>query len=229
MIFLDLLFPPKTTCIICKTVIKTGYLCDKCKSTLKFIEGNRCSICGKPIDYEGTCLDCLEHGHEFKQNISPFEYDGVVKDLIGRFKYFKERELAPFFADYMADAVKKMNWPIDVIVPVPLHKIRLDERGYNQSELLARELSYRLNIFMSKALRRVRNTTTQTALHKEERIENVKGAFKVTYKDTIVGKNVLLVDDVLTTGATLDECAKVLKENGAKDVYVATIATGKNM
>jgi ComF family protein len=129
----------------------------------------------------------------------------------------------------MADAVKKMNWPIDVIVPVPLHKIRLDERGYNQSELLARELSYRLNIFMSKALRRVRNTTTQTALHKEERIENVKGAFKVTYKDTIVGKNVLLVDDVLTTGATLDECAKVLKENGAKDVYVATIATGKNM
>lgn len=71
----------------------------------------------------------------------------------------------------MADAVKKMNWPIDVIVPVPLHKIRLDERGYNQSELLARELSYRLNIFMSKALRRVRNTTTQTALHKEERIE----------------------------------------------------------
>lgn len=227
MTFLDLLFPPKTSCIVCNASIKSGYLCDRCKASLEIINGKRCRICGKPLKEGEICSDCLKTPHYFKQNVSPFEYEGIVKELIAKFKYFNERHLASFFADYMADAVKNMGWNIEVIVPVPLHRIRLDERGYNQSELLARELSYRLNIFMSKALRRVKNTTTQTALHREERMENVKGAFKVTYKDTIEGKNVLLVDDVLTTGATLDECAKALKENGAKEVYVVTIATGR--
>lgn len=229
MIFLDLIFPPKTTCLICKNAIKTGYICEKCKNTLKFIQGNTCSICGKPINYEGICHDCLHYGHVFRQNVSTFEYDDAMKGLIARFKYFKERHLAAFFAEYMAISLEDMKWPIDVIVPVPLHKSKLDERGYNQAELLARELSYRFDIFMTKALRRIRNTPTQTALHREERINNVKGAFKIMYKETVMGKNVLLIDDILTTGATLDECARVLKDSGANEVYAGTIATGRNM
>lgn len=229
MMFLDLLFPPKTTCLICKNSIKTGYICEKCKSTLKFINGNSCFICGKSLDYEGICHDCLHYGHVFKRNVSAFEYDDIMKSLIARFKYFKERQLAAFFAEYMANSLEGMKWPIDVIVPVPLHKSKLDERGYNQAELLARELSYKFDIFMSKALRRIRGTPTQTALHREERIKNVKGAFKIMYKETVIDKVVLLVDDILTTGATLDECARVLKDSGAKEVYSVTIATGKNM
>ncbi|MGB9679527.1 MAG: ComF family protein [Thermoanaerobacteraceae bacterium] len=228
MIFLDLLFPPKTTCIICGENIKSGYLCENCEHKLEFIHGNICNICGKPIENKGICSDCNSYGHIFKKNRSVFEYKGVIKDLIARFKYFKERDLADFFAQYIKEVIEEENWPIDLIIPVPLHKAKLDERGYNQSELLAREISYKLDILMSKALRRIRNTPTQTDLHREERIKNVKGAFNVTYKNAVENKKILLIDDVITTGATLDECARVLKEYGAEDIYVATIARGKN-
>lgn len=229
MIFLDLLFPPKTNCLLCGKAIKEGKICFECENKLPFIIGNRCSVCGKPIRDGDRCPDCMEINHVFNRSVSPFEYDETIKSLIARFKYYKERNLAEFFAEYMYRCIQEAGIEFDVIVPVPLHRTKLDQRGYNQSELLARELSYRFDIMMSKPLRRIRNTKSQTELNREERMKNLNGAFKVVYGDVVKDKVVLLVDDVLTTGSTLDECAKVLKESGAKDVFAATIATGRNV
>lgn len=229
MIFLDLLFPPKTNCILCGKVIREGKICLDCESNLPFIVGNKCVICGKPIIDGDKCPDCMETNHVFTRSISPFEYDDTIKSLIARFKYYKERSLSEFFAEYMYKYIKEDGVEFDTIVPVPLHRTKLDERGYNQSELLARELSYRFDVIMSKPLRRIKNTKSQTGLKREERMKNLKGAFKVVYADLVKDKTVLLVDDVLTTGSTLDECAKVLRESCAKDVFAATIATGRNV
>ncbi|OXT08732.1 amidophosphoribosyltransferase [Thermoanaerobacterium thermosaccharolyticum] len=229
MIFLDLLFPPKTNCILCGKMIREGKICDDCESKLPFISGNTCIVCGKPIDTGEKCPDCMEYEHIFSRSISAFEYDETMKSLIARFKYYKERNLSEFFAEYMYKYIKDADIKFDVIVPVPLHRTKLDERGYNQAELLARELSYRFDIIMSKPLRRIRNTKSQTEFSREERMKNLKGAFKVVYEDMVKNKIILLVDDVLTTGSTLDECAKVLKEGGAKDVFATTIATGRNV
>ncbi|SNX53133.1 ComF family protein [Thermoanaerobacterium sp. RBIITD] len=229
MIFLDLLFPPKINCILCGKIIKDGSVCEDCENKLPFITGNRCIVCGKPIELGEKCPDCKENDHIFKRNVSVFEYDDMMKSLIARFKYYKERQLSEFFAKYMHKYLLNTDIKFDVIVPVPLHKTKLDERGYNQAELLARELSYRFDIILSKPIRRIKNTRSQTALNKEERAKNLKGAFKVVYSEMVKNKTILLIDDILTTGSTLDECAKVLIESGAICVYTATIATGRNV
>ncbi|QSZ27961.1 ComF family protein [Aceticella autotrophica] len=230
MIFLDLFFPPKTTCLLCGEIIKEQFMiCKNCEKKLKFIDERACKICGKPLEQYGICPDCENNRHIFDCNVSAFEYDEKMKELIARFKYYNERQLSDFFSYYMTESIKKRDWNIDVIIPVPLHKSKLNERGFNQSELIARNISYKLNVGMSKALRRLRDTPTQTVLNREYRINNVKDAFKALYFDAIKGKNILLIDDILTTGATLDECAKVLKDAGATKVYTATIATGRNV
>lgn len=229
MIFLDLLFPPKTNCIICNNQTDNEDICNVCMDKLPFIKGQVCKICGKPLENCDLCPDCMEYTHIFECNISVFEYDELIKSLIARFKYYKERQLSKVFTKYMYTYIKNNGIKFDVIIPVPLHSSKIDERGYNQSELLARDLSYKFDTIMIKAIRRIKKTMTQTALNKEERRKNVSGAFKVVQSNMIRNKNILLIDDILTTGSTLDECAKILMKSGASRIYTATIATGRNM
>ena len=118
-----------------------------------------------------------------------------------------------------------MKWDIDIIIPVPLHHLKKAERGYNQSEFIVKGLSDKLNIpYSTKALKRVRYTETQTAFNLGEREKNISNAFKVRNKKKILGKNILVVDDVITTGSTIKECGKALLESGAKSVYACSIA-----
>jgi ComF family protein len=156
-----------------------------------------------------------------------FEKDGVLQDAIHALKY-NSRFLTGVFwgkvlGNFMQDKI--IDWDIDFIIPVPLHKFKRLERGYNQSYYISKGLSKRLDLKLNnRILERIRYTKSQTKLNMSERQENMKGAFFVINKKQIIGKNILLVDDVITTGATVSECGKVLLEAGAAKVYSASIA-----
>jgi competence protein ComFC len=204
-------FPPDASCSICRGE----------KGMLKGI---------------GICLDCylnlIFKGKEDRAWELPFiaalHYDGEGAHMVRRLKYEGQRYLARTLAHLMADAFVQNGWEKpDVLIPVPLHIKRRRKRGYNQSELLCRELSPILNVpYDGNALVRVKNTRSQTGLNREDRIGNMDGAFTLRAGWNPAWLNILLVDDVCTTGATLCECAKVLAHYGARDVRALVAAHG---
>jgi len=233
---LDLLFPEKHICFFCgkhDKSIDEEHICLECMSKLMFIE-NRCIICGKPLEAESTtnrCADCIRHPHYFTSAISAVEYAGFIKKAIYNYKYGNKAYMYKAFGYLMVQAMQNNNInEFDIIVPVPLHRDKWAKRGFNQSELLAKYISkkYRIPID-TKSLRRTRKTIDQNKLHKLQRLQNTKNAFEVRNRDIFREKIVLLVDDILTTGATADECSKVLIESGARMVIVISIATGRNI
>ncbi|HOJ10370.1 MAG TPA: ComF family protein [Clostridiales bacterium] len=156
-----------------------------------------------------------------------FEYSGYVREAIVRYKYFGKSHYYKTFAALLADKLKRITCSGDfnVILSVPLHKHKERKRGYNQSRLISKELSRIMQVpERSELLERIKNTPAQSLLHKNERYLNIKNAFKVTDVLEVKGKSILLIDDVLTTGNTLNECSRVLKEAGAKKVDIAVIA-----
>jgi ComF family protein len=159
----------------------------------------------------------------FDAAISYGEYSGALRQLIHLFKYAKVSTLADEFGTLLSRALPREQ-RFDVLVPMPLHWMRRWHRGFNQSELLARALSRRTGIPVSNAMRRRRSTPPQAGLTNAERRTNVAGAFAVRSRKAVEGKHVLLIDDVLTTGATASACASVLKRAGAKRVSVLTLA-----
>jgi len=174
-------------------------------------------------------MNCGDRELHFDFATSAYRSRGVVRDLIHNFKYNKQlhlrhplgRMLSRGFADPRVQARG-----IDGIVPVPLHSAREREREFNQAAVLASVASGRLGIPVLNALKRVRYTVTQTHFHREERFENLDGAFALRSRAEVCGKNLALVDDVLTTGSTADACARILKEAGASAVVVITAARG---
>ena len=168
--------------------------------------------------------------HTFPEGTAVFPYDGDIRDSIHRFKYHGRAEYAAFYADCMIRIAGKeiRAFRPDVLIPVPIHASRLRERGYNQAEELAKHLSRHLAIPMdAHAMRRMRKTHPQNALSPEERKRNVRGAFALRSGGRLP-RRVLLVDDIYTTGATADACRKALLEGGAKNVYLLTLASGRN-
>jgi len=156
-----------------------------------------------------------------------FEKDKTLQSLIHSIKYNKRFLNAKFLGGLIGSELGKILtvWKIDLIIPVPLHHLKKAERGYNQSEFIVKGISNKLNISYSTiALKRVRYTETQTAFNIEEREKNISNAFRVKSKNKIVGKNILIVDDVITTGSTIKECGKALLEDGAKSVYACSVA-----
>jgi ComF family protein len=159
--------------------------------------------------------------------VSAYRSRGVVRFIVLQFKYNRQLQLRHPIAEWLEEA---MNDPrlrprhFDLVIPVPLHPARLRERGFNQAELLAKILAQKINIPLGCALERIRYTTTQTAFDRVERMENLRGAFRLRKKIGVRGLHVLLVDDILTTGSTLSECARVLREAGARSVYAVTAA-----
>lgn len=216
-------------CAFCDRPLEDGYFCEDCSKKLPFITGNTCPICGCQIDAGiDMCDECKSGAHYFYKNVSVFRYTSEFIDVIHRFKYNKGRYLAKPFAEFMAKRIEEEDFPVDFIIPIPLHPEKEEERGYNQSLLLARYIGRILNIpVLDNALVRDIYTVSQTKLKKEKRRENVCGAFSVKNRLAIDSKIILLIDDILTTGSTMDECSRVLLDNGARRVYSATLATGR--
>jgi ComF family protein len=190
-----------------------------------------CSRCAEPfegaIDGSFACSNCANQKLHFEAAIAGYRARGVVRRVIHNFKYHKQLYLRHLVSDWLAatlDDPRMKTSNFDLIVPVPLHPARRRERGFNQAELLARSLSSRTGLPVTPALERVRYTTTQTAFDRTERMENLRDAFRLRPAQDVRGSRVLLVDDVLTTGSTLSECARVLKRSGAPSVYAATAA-----
>ena len=153
-----------------------------------------------------------------------FETDKTLQDIIHALKYKKQFKLGTFLGEILSEGVKNLNWQFDLIVPVPIHPLKKAERGYNQSDYIVKGLSKSLGIpYSTKLLKRTKHTESQTHLAMTERAKNVANAFKVKNPELIKGKSFLLVDDVITTGATTQECGKALVNSGAKTVYACSI------
>lgn len=219
----ELVFPSDFKCLSCEKDIQKGEaFCTRCKQELPYNSGNVCEVCGINIPSAGRCVRC--NGKKvYEMARAPFLYDGAIKKIIHNFKYNNAKYLFKPMAKYMTDCYNKFNMQADVIVPIPLFKKRLKERGYNQAFKLGEEIGKVLNLPIINGLERIKDTPTQTTLDFKDRKNNVKGAFKALDK-TFKGKNVLLIDDVYTSGATLKEACKVLKSSGANKIYVLTLA-----
>lgn len=173
------------------------------------------------------CANCAHRKLHFDAAVSAFRSRGIVRHVILDFKYGRRMHLRHLVASWLFVALKDdrlRQRDFDLIVPVPLHPARQRERGFNQAALLAELLSCKISIPARPVLERVRYTTTQTAFDRAERMENLHGAFRLRKNADVQQLRVLLVDDVLTTGSTLSECARVLKKAGAASVYAVTAA-----
>lgn len=218
---LDALFPPR--CVACAALL-TGASsqaqpwCDLCEATLEPIDA-ACPRCGMPGDADVPCADCLEAPPPFDGVLAPFLYGAAIADALHRFKY----EDRPEFARMLAASLARTPPPdVDVVSWVPLHPKRRRERGYDQAFLLARSLARRWRLPCRALLARTRATQRQVGRHRDERAHNVAGAF-IASAD-VRGQRVLLVDDVITTGATAAEAARALRAAGAAAVHMAAVA-----
>lgn len=187
--------------------------------------------CGKTIDSQEReyCKDCQEIPKSYKRGYPLFFYEDCVKKAIYSFKYQNQRNLGPFFARCILDKYKKQlrSLDLDGIVPVPVHPHKRRQRGYNQAEVLAKALAKELQVPMYPYyIRRNIDTNPQKELTDKERMKNLKNAFKIG-KNRIKLEKVLVVDDIYTSGATIEACTKVLQEANVKDVYYVSIAIGK--
>ncbi|MBU4372767.1 MAG: ComF family protein [Proteobacteria bacterium] len=228
----DLIFPPR--CITCEELLEQhGPLpfCPRCMAGIRFIGSPLCPRCGTPFPAaEGEdhlCGECLITERPYAVARSVGRYEETLLTAIHRFKYRGKTGIGDLLSRIMADFAGK-TWEMKVferILPVPLHRRRLRERGFNQAVILARGLSTRFNIPLDfTVLRRNIFTPPQVGLDRKERSANVQGAFTVTHPERIVGRRLLLVDDVYTTGSTLTECARVLIRAKAEAVAVLTMA-----
>lgn len=209
--------------------------CPSCKQKLLVNENSICNNCITSIKPADSDLINLEFDRKFVDKkfvsgfITPFvfEKDKELQHIIHSIKYSNKFEVGKRLGEIIAEKCgeKIYTWNINLIVPVPLHQLKKVNRGYNQSFYIAKGLGKSLNISVKQnILKRIKFTQTQTALTLIERQENVEGAFRVKNKGMIKGKNILLIDDVITTGATINECAKVLIENGAKKICACSSA-----
>lgn len=239
---LELLFPPPAICGLCGRPLRgrspgippgISDVCSGCLRRLPFIVAPFCMKCGKPLRAgaanKAICSDCQSWGRFFQKARAVGVYDGILKEHIHALKYRGQRRVAGALGSLMAGiACREQGMDsVDLIVPVPLDIRRLAERGFNQAELIARCVGQRLGIPVSgHVLIRPLPTPSQSRLPREDRRHNLRGAFQVVNPGDVAGRAILLVDDVLTTGATADECSRVLLKAGAREVYVLTAAAG---
>ena len=226
----DLFFPRH--CAGCAVAIRSGWLCRDCSDLLIAVAPPRCETCSRP--YSGSlesfvCSNCRGKAFHFRHAVAVMQSRGVVRELIHRFKYGGETWLAGLLGEFLRQGLcdaRLVGKPFDAVVPVPLHALRRREREFNQAEVLARDLARGQGWEFCDALQRIRYTVTQTHFDRRRRMKNLRNAFRVRRNATVEGKRLLLVDDVLTTGSTLDECARMLLGAGAEAIYALTVARG---
>lgn len=205
------------------------FFCTDCAGSAKFLSSPFCTSCGMPFVSRATadhlCHECMRKHPPYDVARAQAIYNGVVKEAIHLYKYRPVRSLKGYLGDFIEEGSKKWFTDADLAVAVPLHKMRLRQRGFNQSLFLAKRASIALGIGLSvDGLTRVKNTRPQVDLDHREREANVRGAFRAVRPEEFKGRKVLLVDDVYTTGATVKECARVLRAAGADKVCVLTVA-----
>lgn len=224
-----LLFPPD--CPFCERIMdfREDLVCKECLQGLPFMSGQRCKVCSKTIpDNEEYCEDCKTANHAYTKGMSVFRYEGVVSDAIIRFKYHGRRDYDKVFGFWMVRCLK--DWvrenEIEVIVPVPIHKKRRRKRGYNQTELIGKIMALELGLeYNDTSIIRSKNTIPQKKLSVLERLANIRNAF--SYRDNrLKNKRVLIIDDIYTTGVTVDILSICILESGADKVYFATLSQG---
>ena len=224
------LYPMDCTCDVCgeELVADTRYrLCSDCIAKLPFANGHRCLCCGVPLaDESDYCNRCQYERGAFVKNRSPLVYEGETRKIIYSLKFGKKKYLAQTLGALMADEFLKDNMEADIIVYVPMTEAEEKKRGFNQSELLADEVGRRLNIAVLPALVKIKETKAQKELGGKERAQNLEGAFACVFEQ-VNNRKILLIDDIFTTGATANECAKVLLKAKAREVNVLTAAVAK--
>ncbi len=217
---LDTIFPPR--CAGCG--LRGVDLCAHCISTIRPPDPDSCPRCGRPSRLGGLCKACQGYDGPLSGIRTACIYDGVARNAIHSLKYRHRRTLALPLATLLAAELTRRPLQLHLLVPVPLHPRRLAERGFNQSELLARDLGKRLGIPVATCLERRRETKAQAGLKATARWANVRGAFGCVDQSSLHGKRIGVVDDVCTTGATLEECARVLHEAGCSAVWGIAVA-----
>lgn len=239
-ILAEWIFPNSIYCMACHAVIlpNSQYaLCETCYKNLNLLNHEGCKKCGKALGVSYTddyCFDCQSQGHHFRQGLSATEYGQVEKDMVSGLKFKGKTYMAQGISDIMYQRLEDLGYGKSYLfwhylLPVPVHKGKLRSRGYNQSELIAQFLALKTKIpVMKKGLRKSFDTEPLKTLSKRQRMEVLEGAFSVEFPNEIKGKNILLIDDVYTTGATVDQCAKTLMLHGAHSVDVFTFSIGKN-
>ncbi len=228
-VVLQLIFPPR--CPICDGIQAVGNrgICGECRKTVKYIRDPRCLKCGKELweEEQEYCGDCSARTHLFSQGRALYDY-GTVAGALYRFKYKGKREYGESFGEeaafYLEDYIRRIH--PDALVPVPMYPAKKRVRGYNQAEVLAKAIGRHLDIPVDADLvRRVRNTKALKALNPKERLNNLKNAF-ILSRNGVKLNTVIIVDDIYTTGSTIDAVAKVLIEAGVRRIYFITLAIG---
>lgn len=221
--FLNLLFPSR--CVGCGRV--GDWLCAECLAQIPRVEPPFCAHCGDTVVADGLCARCLTAPAQIDLIRSVVYFDGALRQAMHWLKYRSRTALAAPLGALMAEYWVQHPMPADVVVPVPLHADRLRERGYNQAGLLAREMARRAGLALEEqTLARHRSTSSQVKLDAQQRKQNVRDAFCCS-GDGLAGKHVLLIDDVCTTGATLEACAVALRAGGARGVQALTLARAR--
>lgn len=228
---LNLLYPRR--CPMCDGVLAKNeiYICKACIPKVQVVGEVHCMKCGKMLAQEEAeyCADCLCHAHVFDRGRTIFVYDGPVKKSIYRFKYARRKEYAEAYAYFaereLGDFIRSVK--PDVLVPVPLHRVRYRKRGYNQAELFAKALGRRMGIRVEgKMVKRTKNTLPQKELDLPARQNNLKKAFKLCRNDVKL-KTIIIVDDIYTTGSTMDALAELFRGVGVQRIYFLAISGGK--
>lgn len=222
----DVLFPLPAVCPVCMQPQKKLGICDSCHADAlrKRSLYGQCKRCGSFGVSSIACRNCREWPSYYKGNLAVWPYQDSYKQLIREFKFHNMPWLADALAAEMLPFLPK---GYDLLVPVPLHTNRMQERGYNQSELMVRSLSCMSGMPWQRSLERVRDTPHQTGLGRAERLQNLHNAFACSRYALVKGKRIILIDDVFTTGTTLLSCAKVLHQCGAIEIISCTLASGQ--
>ncbi len=225
-----IIFPRR--CPVCDKILeyRGELICEKCREKLVYIEEPKCKKCGKQLirHEDEYCYDCKKKKHLYKEGIAVFAHTGEIKKSIYKIKYCNKREYVDFYAGEVTRLYgKKINsWNSDAIIPVPLHRKKQLSRGYNQAEIIAKVISKQTGIPMnSKILMRIKNTKPQKELNDTDRKKNLENAFKIN-KSIVKLKKVILVDDIYTTGSTIDGCTEELIKGGIDEVYYISLTIG---
>lgn len=214
---LDMIFPPK--CIFCNKLLNYGVklcICENCSLKIPFMKNRNINL------IKANCY--------FDDIICVCEYSGIIKEALIKYKFFNKPSFGRTFAKLIYDRIKEMtDWEkVDIIISVPLHRKKEKKRGYNQAHLISKQLGRLLGIKVNKSLLiRTKNTDSQSLLNRADRLKNVKDAFLVTDPNSVKDKSILVLDDIFTTGTTLNECCKALKDAGARKVTAVVVATGR--
>lgn len=219
---LRIVFP--RVCLGCNKLIESGYLCEDCEK-IEFITVRVCDKCGRTV----TECDCKSNAFHFDGMTAPFYYTGVAQCVVNCQKFLGNRDATDYLADCMAKRFKERFFveEFDGICAVPMTFSSKRKRGYNQAELLAKKISKRLGIpYCNGLIKKIKPGEVQHKLKYEQRFKNVRGKYKTVARD--VPKNIILIDDIRTSGATLDECSRLLKLAGANKIVGLTAAIAQN-